>query len=152
KSKEFIRKGEYPGEEDTIRELDAFANVLINYGVKVYRPEILDDLNQIFTRDICFVIDNKIVVANVLEARNEEVDAIKYILDQIAPGDIIEMPDGIRAEGGDVMPWEGNLFIGYSEPEDFKKYQVSRTNREGVEFIKNHFPHYKVYAFELVKS
>lgn len=152
KSKEFIRKGLYPTVADTIREMDAFANVLIKYGVKVYRPENLEDVNQIFVRDICFVIDNKIVVANVLKERNEEIDAIQYVLDQINPDQIIEMPEGIRAEGGDVMPWNGDLFIGYSEPEDFKKYKVSRTNREGVGFLKNQFPHYKVHAFELNKS
>ncbi|NEN23174.1 amidinotransferase [Cryomorpha ignava] len=152
KSKEFIRKGQYPTEEDTVREMDAFANILTKYGVKVYRPEILEDLNQIFTRDICFVIDNMIVVANVLKERDEEVHAIDYVFDQINPNQIIEMPDGIRAEGGDVMPWNGKLFIGYSEPEDFNMYQVSRTNREGVDFLKNQFPHYEVHAFELVKS
>ena len=152
KSREFIRKGQYPTEEDTIREMDAFANVLTKYGVKIYRPENLENVNQIFTRDICFVIDNKIVVANVLEERNEEVDAIDYVFDQINPEQIIEMPDGTRVEGGDVMPWNGKLFIGYSEPEDFRKYQVSRTNREGVEFLKNQFPNYEVHAFELVKS
>ena len=152
KSKEFIRKGLYPTEADTIREMDAFANVLTKYGVKVYRPENLEDVNQIFVRDICFVVDNKIVVANMLEERNEEVDAIQYVLDQINPSRIIEMPDGKRAEGGDVMPWNGDLFIGYSEDEDFKKYKVSRTNREGVEFLRSQFPNYKVHAFELVKS
>jgi len=152
KSREFILKGDYSKEEDTILEMEAFAAVLEKYGVKVYRPQMLEGVNQLFTRDISFVIDDKIVVANVLEDRREEITAIQYILDEIDESQIIEMSDEIRVEGGDVMPWNGKLFVGYSEPEDFKKYKVSRTNRKGVEFLKKNFPHYEVHAFELVKS
>lgn len=152
KSKQFIENGQYPTEADTIVEIEAFAEVLEKHGVKVYRPRVLEDVNQIFSRDISFVIDDKIVVANVLEEREEEVEAIQYIMNDIDPSHILEMPEGIRAEGGDVMPWNGKLFIGYSEPEDFKKYKVSRTNRQGVEFLEKNFPNYEVHAFELVKS
>ena len=152
KSREFILKGDYSKEEDTILEMEAFAKVLEKHGVKVYRPQMLEGVNQIFARDISFVIDDKIVVANVLDDRKEEITAIHYILDEIDEKQIIEMSDEIRVEGGDVMPWNGKLFVGYSEPEDFKKYKVSRTNRKGVEFLKNNFPHYEVHAFELVKS
>lgn len=152
KSREFIIKGDYSITEQTIKEMDAFAEVLEKYDVKVYRPHLLDDVNQIFARDISFVIDDKIVVANVLEDRREEITAIEYVFDKIDQKSIIDIPEEIRVEGGDVMPWNGHLFVGYSEPEDFKKYKVSRTNREGVAFLKENFPNYEVHAFELVKS
>ena len=152
KSREFILKGEYSNEEGTILEIDAFAKVLEKHGVKVYRPHLLEGVNQIFARDISFVIDDKIVLANIVDDRKEEITAIQYIIDEIDESQIIEMADDIRIEGGDVMPWNGKLFVGYSEPEDFKKYKVSRTNRKGVEFLKKNFPHYEVHAFELVKS
>lgn len=152
KSRYFVEKGDYSIPEQTLVEIEAFAKVLEKHGVKVYRPELLKDVNQIFTRDISFVIDDKIVIANVLKDRNKEITAIRYILDQINPQSIIKTPREVRVEGGDVMPWNGHLFIGYSEPEDFKKYKVSRTNREGVEFLKQNFPHYQAHAFELVKS
>lgn len=152
KSKEFIKLGAYPTEEDTLREMDAFEKTLRKYGVEVLRPRILDDVNQIFSRDIAFVVRDKIVVANVLEDRKDEIDAIQYILRMIDPSRIIEMPDNVRAEGGDIMPWNDKLFVGYSEPEDFKKFRVSRTNKAGVEFLKNSFPEFEVHAFELVKS
>lgn len=152
KSKEFIKLGAYPKEEDTIREIEAFEKILRKYGVEVLRPRILDDVNQIFCRDIAFVIQNKIVVANVLEDRADEIDAIQYILRKIDSSQIIEMPDHVRAEGGDIMPWNNKLFIGYSEPEDFKNFRVSRTNKAGVEFLKQTFPEFEVHAFELVKS
>ena len=38
--------------------MDAFCAVLQKYGVTVYRPEIITDCNQIFTRDIGFVIED----------------------------------------------------------------------------------------------
>ncbi len=152
KSKEFIRSGDYPTESDMVSETEAFNRVLEKHKVQVYRPENIPDLNQIFTRDISFVIGDKMVVPNILKARTEEVDAIQFILDQIDPARIVEMSDGARAEGGDVMPNNGKLFIGYSEEEDFVKYKTARTNLQGVEFIKDHFPDWEVFSFELAKS
>ena len=49
------------------------------------------------------------------------------------------MPINARVEGGDVMPWNEYLFVGYSEDQDFEKYQVARTNRAGVSFLKTLF-------------
>ena len=59
KSLEHILKGTYPLEKDMVLEMEAFAQVLKKYEVEVYRPEIIKDCNQIFTRDIGFVIDSK---------------------------------------------------------------------------------------------
>lgn len=152
KSKEFIKLGAYPIEADMVEELEAFEEVLKKHKVDVFRPRILDDVNQIFTRDIAFVIGNKIVVGNILNARKDEIDAIQFILRKIDPERVIEMPENARAEGGDIMPWNEKLFIGYSEQEDFEKYRVSRTNKAGVDFLKEKFPDLEVHAFELVKS
>lgn len=152
KSKEFIRRGEYPVEKDMVAEMDAVSAVFEKYNIKVYRPDILTAVNQIFTRDIAFVIGDTLVVANVLEDRAGEIAAISHLLDEISPDKVVEMPDNVRVEGGDVMPWNGKIFMGYSEPEDFEKYLVARTNRAGVEFLKSRFPEWEVHAFELVKS
>lgn len=152
KSKEFIRLNQYPKEKDMITEMEAFAEVLENHGVQVYRPKLLEDVNQIFSRDIAFVISDKLIVANVLEDRAEEIEAIAYLIDQVPQDQLIEMPEEVRVEGGDVMPWNGHIFMGYSEAADFAKYKVARTNKEGVEFLKASFPTWDVHAFELVKS
>jgi len=152
KSKHFIKIGEYPKEEDMIKELKAFEKVLQKYGVKVYRPELLTNVNQIFSRDIYFVIDDKIVLPNILKNRRAETEAIQYLIDEINPGQLLRMPEGARAEGGDVMPWNGHLFVGYSKPDDFAKFQVSRTNEAGVDYLRTHFPDWQVHAFELNKS
>jgi N-dimethylarginine dimethylaminohydrolase len=62
------------------------------------------------------------------------------------------MPESARIEGGDVLLTDEFILIGYSEDEDFEKYKVARTNKEGVTFIKAQFPDRTVVAFELNKS
>ncbi|HET8855364.1 MAG TPA: amidinotransferase, partial [Salinimicrobium sp.] len=54
KSIEHIKAGTYPKEEDMIAEIKAVAEVLEKYEVSVYRPELIENYNQIFTRDIAF--------------------------------------------------------------------------------------------------
>ena len=71
KSKEHIKAGTYPLEADMIKEMEAFREVFEKYGVKVFRPEVLEDCNQIFTRDIAFVIENKLIKANILPDREQ---------------------------------------------------------------------------------
>jgi N-dimethylarginine dimethylaminohydrolase len=55
KSLEHILAGTYPVEKDMVVEMDA--EVLQKYNVTIFRPELIVDYNQIFTRDIGFVID-----------------------------------------------------------------------------------------------
>lgn len=152
KSKLFIERGEYPIESDMIQEMSGFEKVLKKYNVDVYRPINLKDVNQVFSRDISFVIGDRLIIPNILTDRKRELEAISFLIDQIDPSKILEMPDGSRAEGGDVMPWNEMLFIGYSEKEDFKNFVTARTNRAGVDFIRDNFENREVRAFELVKS
>ena len=152
KSKEHVLAGTYPQEKDCIKEMDALVKVCEKYNVKVYRPENIERLNQIFTRDIAFVIDDKLVIPNIIENRKKETAAIDKILNQIAKEYIIKMPKGARAEGGDVMPWNEYIFVSYSEKEDFEKYTVARTNKAGLEFLETSFPNKIVKGFELNKS
>lgn len=152
KSREHIKAGTFPKQEALIAEMNSFHLILEKYGVKVYRPEEIEGLNQIFSRDIAFVIDHKIVLPNIIEDRVDELKAIQSVLEEIATEQLVKMPQEARAEGGDVMPWNEYLFVGYSEDQDFEKYQVARTNREGVSFLKNAFPNRIIKAFELNKS
>ena len=152
KSKEHIAAGTYPKEADMVKEMEAFANVLEKHGVKVYRPEIIGNYNQIFSRDIGFVIEDKFIKPRILKDRKEEIKGIQYILEQINPDQIVTVPEEVRVEGGDVMPWRDHIFVGYSEKEDFEKYIVARTNRAGLEFLAKEFPNKKVKGFQLNKS
>lgn len=152
KSLEHILAGTYPVESDMINEMEAFKNVLEKYGVKVYRPEIIKDCNQIFTRDIGFVIEDKFIKANILPDRENEYQAIEYIVRQINPENVIIPPDEVHIEGGDVMPWNDHIFIGTYKGSDYKNYITARTNMAGVQFIKELFPNKIVKEFDLVKS
>ncbi len=58
KSIENLKKGTYPLESDMVKELEKFVEVLKKYDVDVFRPKLIKNYNQIFTRDIGFVIDN----------------------------------------------------------------------------------------------
>nr|WP_314603092.1 arginine deiminase family protein [uncultured Capnocytophaga sp.] len=152
KSLEHILKGTYPLEKDMVLEMEAFAQVLKKYEVEVYRPEIIKDCNQIFTRDIGFVIDSKFIKANILPERENEFQAIEYIVEQIPSSQYIVPPTQVHIEGGDVMPWNEYIFIGTYKGEDYTHYKTARTNMAGVNFIKELFPNKIVKEFDLVKS
>ena len=152
KSAEHIKAGTYPIEKDMVAEMDAFAAVLQKYGVQVYRPEIIRDCNQIFTRDIGFVIDDVFIKANILPDRQAEFQAIEYIVIQMNPDKVVTPPEEVHIEGGDVMPWNEHIFIGTYKGDDYKEQVTARTNMAGVAFIQKLFPHKKVKEFDLVKS
>ncbi|MFZ2282966.1 MAG: arginine deiminase family protein [Lutibacter sp.] len=152
KSLEHIIAGTYPIEKDMVLEMEAFNKVFEKYDVKVYRPKLIENYNQIFSRDIAFVIEDKLFKSNILPDREKEIEAIQYVLDQIDPNNIIEASDDIHFEGGDIMLWNNHIFIGTYKGDDYKNYITARTNMKGVNFIKNLFPHKIVKEFDLVKS
>jgi len=152
KSKEHIQAGTYPKESDMIHEIEAVAKVFEKYDVKVYRPEEIEDYNQIFTRDIAFVIEDKFIKANILPDRDQEIDAIKHVIDQIPSENVIKFPEDAHVEGGDVMPWKDYIFVGTYRGEDYPKYITARTNMKAVKHLQELFPNKKVKSFNLRKS
>jgi len=152
KSREHVLAGTYPKEEDMMKEMEAVVKVFEKYDVKVFRPEVIKDCNQIFARDIALVIDDKIIDCNILPDRNREIEAIRYVIDQIDRKDIINLPKEAHIEGGDVIPYNDYIFIGTYTGDDYADYITARTNSLAVEAIKEHFPHKKVKSFELRKS
>ena len=83
KSKQHVLAGTYPKEEDMILEMEAVVNILKKYDVTVFRPEVIKDYNQIFSRDIAFCIEDKLIKSNILPDRAKEFEAIDYIIKQI---------------------------------------------------------------------
>ncbi|MGP1991020.1 dimethylarginine dimethylaminohydrolase family protein [Zobellia laminariae] len=152
KSLENILAGTYPKEEDMVPEMDAFANVLQKYDVQVYRPEVLTDCNQIFSRDIAFVIEDKLIIANILPEREKEVEAILHVLDKIDDANILHPPAEAHVEGGDVMPWGKYIFIGTYTADDYPNYITARTNQAAIDYITEQFPSKKIKSFQLRKS
>jgi len=152
KSREHVIAGTYPTNEACIKELEALVNVFRKYDVEVFRPKNIHGLNQIFSRDIAFAIDNMLIIPNIIKDRKKEINGINEVLSQVTKENKKKMPTNARAEGGDVMPFNEYVFVGYSENEDFEKYTVARTNRAGLDFLIETFPNKKVKGFELNKS
>lgn len=154
KSREHILAGTYPKEADMVAEMEAFNKVFEKYDVKVFRPELVQNENQIFTRDIAFVIDDIIIEAGILPDRDKEFPAIQYIIDQVDPAKFkrIEDKEKIHIEGGDVILWNDYIFIGTYLGADYSQVKTARTNKAGIDYIKELFPHKKVLTFDLVKS
>lgn len=152
KSAEHIKAGTYPVEADMVKEMEAVAHVLEKYGVEVYRPKVLKDYNQIFTRDIAFVVEDKFIKSNILPNREKEIQALNHVISQIAPENIIQLPEEAHVEGGDVMPLGDYLLVGTYRGADYKHFITARTNVQAVEALQTVFPHKKVVSFNLRKS
>jgi N-dimethylarginine dimethylaminohydrolase len=152
KSLEHILAVTYPLESAMVLEMEAFNLVLKKYGVTVFRPKLIENYNQIFVRDIGFVIGDIFIKSNILPDRERELDAIQYIIDQIDPKKVLRPPEKAHIEGGDVMLWNDYIFIGTYKGSDYADYITARTNAEGVQYIKDLFPNKIVKEFDLVKS
>ena len=152
KSKIYVASGDFPTQDDITLEMESVADVFRKYNVEVLRPKNIENLNQIFARDIGFVVGNSFFVPNIIANREEESKAILHILDQIDESDIVRMPSQTRTEGGDVMVHNDYVFVGYSKDEDFNTYTVARTNQAALDFLKENIKAKKVIGFELNKS
>ena len=152
KSRENVLANTYPTEIDMVDELNQLEEVLIKHNVNVYRPEVINDYNQIFSRDIGFVIDDFFIVANILPDRSNEIFAIQKVLDLIPKNKIIELPDECHVEGGDVILNNDYIFIGTYDGIDYSNFKTARTNYKSIKFLKEKFPAKKVISFDLIKS
>lgn len=147
-----VLSGTYPTEADMQREMLAVMAVFQKYEVEVFRPSTIENCNQIFARDIAFVIDDKFIKSNILPDRAEEYHALEALLQKINPDDIIELPEACHVEGGDVILCNDYIFIGIYSGTDYADYITARTNLQAAEAIQKLFPHKKVKTFELRKS
>ena len=132
--------------------MEAVAKVFEKYNIQVFRPDIIEDYNQIFSRDIAFVIEDKLIIANILPDRDKEIDAIEYVWSQVEKNKRITLPEEAHIEGGDVMPWGEYIFVGTFRGEDYSDFITARTNMTAVKCLEELFPNKKVVSFNLRKS
>ena len=151
KSIQHVLAGTYPKEGAMVMEMEALAAILEKYKVAVFRPELIENYNQIFSRDIAFVIEDTLVKANILPDRDQEIEAIHSVISKINPAKIIKLPEDCHVEGGDVMPWNEYIFVGMYSGEDYTEYITARTNLAAVQAIQKLFPEKIVKPFELRK-
>ena len=152
RSRESVELGTYPEVEDCMLQMATLVEKLESLEISVLRPKTLEATNQVFTRDIGFVIDDQFILPNVIEDRAEELHAIDHLVDSIPSSNIIMMPSGCFAEGGDVIVHEPFVFVGVSDDETYEKYTTARTNEAGFEYLQDEFPGFDFKGFELLKS
>ncbi len=143
KIQEHTDKGTLPTEQGLIDNMNTFAKALEAHGVTVYRPKNIPNQDQIFTRDIGFVLGDTFVKANMQkDNRQVELEGIEHLIQQMPK--VISPPDGATVEGGDVLVVHGKyIFVGMGE----------RTNQKGIDFLKEHFgQEFEIHAFPLVVS
>tara|TARA_B100000575_G_scaffold268420_1_gene247340 strand:+ start:71 stop:982 length:912 start_codon:yes stop_codon:yes gene_type:complete len=151
-SKKNVLEKNYPNENDIISNLNDFKNILLNYKVNVIEPFNICSTNQVFTRDIGFVISDYFFISNVIKDRSKEFEGISHILSSFNNENIISLPSNTSIEGGDVIVHDDYIFVGVSSKEDFDSKKVARTNSKSVNFLKSFFPNKKILCFELIKS
>ena len=151
-SKKNILEKNYPNENDIISNLNDFKNILLNHKVNVIEPFNIYSTNQVFTRDIGFVISDYFFISNVIKDRSKEFEGISHIFSSFNNDNIISLPSNTSIEGGDVIVHDDYIFVGVSSEEDFNTKKVARTNLKAVDFLKSFFPNKKILCFELIKS
>ena len=152
KSYESVLHGVYPVEEDIVREMGAFEKILKKYDVDVYRPRPVPNCNQVFSRDVGFVIDDKIIVSNIIPDRQEEIDAYEDIYRQIHYKQIYNLPEEVHVEGGDVILYKNFIFVGQYDFPDYRQVKTARTNRLAIEYLGMIFPERTILPLNLLKS
>ncbi|WP_419034079.1 dimethylarginine dimethylaminohydrolase family protein [Dysgonomonas gadei] len=152
KSYESVQKGTYPKEENIADEMTAFEKVFLKYDVEVLRPLILPNCNQVYARDVAFVIDDKIITSNIIPDRADEQEAYAPIYSQIAFNKIYNLPEKAHVEGGDVVLYDDTVFVGTYMERDYPEYKTARTNAYAIAFLRELYPEKNFVALELEKD
>lgn len=152
KSYRAIMQGVYPIEKDIVAEMQAFENVLKKYEVEVIRPKVIQDYNQVFSRDVAFAIEDQLFISNIIPDRFPEQEAYRSLYDKIDWNKIVNLPPNVQVEGGDVLLWNDYIFVGTCYSEDYRNFKTARTNKAAVDALRDFFPDKRVIDLELVKD
>jgi hypothetical protein len=83
-SKKHILAGTFPIKAALQRSLIDLEHVFLRYGITVLRPDNVVDCNQIFARDLGFVVDDIFVRANIIQHREKELAGLTSLLAGLA--------------------------------------------------------------------
>ena len=147
-----LKRGTYPEKSDLVKELKSYKKSLELNGVDVYELDNVPNCNQIFARDIGFVIEDYFFISNILPLRIKEINGLNSIIKKIDNSKIIKLDSNIHIEGGDIILDNDYIFIGYYNKDDYKRHITARTNLNAVKFLQEKFSNKKIKAFELRKS
>ena len=146
-----IKNNSYPIEDDLLRELDNFYNKLLKHNVDVIRPSNINNCNQIFARDLGFVISNLFFLSNIVPNRHDELKGIDNTLNNLDVG-VIKLPEFMHIEGGDVIVHNDKVFIGTYIEDDYSSLITARTNYSSIDYLKSMITSKEIIPLELNKS
>ena len=146
-----IKNKSYPLEKDLKKEVDSFKKKLTKHNVEVLRPNNIDDCNQIFARDLGFVISNMFFLSNIVPNRQDEIEGIKEILNHLNVG-VIKLPEFMHIEGGDVIVHNDKVFIGTYSEEDYPSLITARTNNKSIDYLKRIINNKEIIPIDIKKS
>ena len=142
-------KGKYPNKFRLQNQLSELKKILIKYGVKVHELDT-EDTNQIFARDLGFVIEDNFFVSSIIPDREKELNGLRSLLGKVK--NVIKLPKSAHIEGGDVVVTEDHVFIGYYDKNDYKSQITARTNKKAIKIMKELIKKKEVFPIELIKS
>lgn len=147
-----LQRGTYPNQSALAHELAQLKACFAKHQVTVLHPAVVADVNQVFARDIAFVIGDKLVRSNIIPDRQRELQGLENLIPQIDPDAYIVPPPEVHIEGGDVVVWNDHLFVGVYTGSDYPRLNTARTNAAAIHFLRETFPDKTVKSFELAKS
>ncbi len=112
-------------------QFDAFVQAMTIHGVTVHWPRLAPESvqDQTCPRDIGFVIGDTFVICTMRpRSRKEEFEGVRHLMDSWV-GRIVQAPDDVFIEGGDVIIDQENIFVGAGQ----------RSNQAGLEFMQQTF-------------
>ena len=144
-----VKRGIYPKQELLGQQLEALAKTLESLSVKVYRPKNLLQVDQIFARDVGFVIQDMLVRSKMIEDRAIEWEGVKDLLQGIKS---VTPPSDVLIEGGDVLIAGNKLYVGYSDEATISSLKTARTNEKSLVWLQKIFPDIQVVGVQLIKD
>lgn len=144
-----IMQDRFPSDDALDQSLDSFRAVLEKEGVQVLRPKNVHGVDQIFARDVGFVIDDLLVASSMIKDRKREWEGVAPLLGNLK---ILQPPAEVRVEGGDVLVLPHALIVGYSDEQEMQQFKTARTNRVALDWLRQQFPNRKVVGCQLIKS
>ncbi len=142
-------RGTFPNKYKLQNQISNLKKILREYNVNIHDLDIVNT-NQIFARDLGFIIEETFFLSSILPDREIEITGLKSILKQLK--NIIRIPKNCHVEGGDVVIDNNHVFIGYYNQPDYKNQITARTNKNGVKFIRKQCPNKNIIPLELIKS
>ena len=146
-----VKNNSYPSEIDLVKNIDSFYNKLLKHNVDIIRPKNIPECNQIFTRDLGFVVSNVFFMSNIVSNRQDELKGIEDVIKDFDVG-VIKLPEFMHIEGGDVILHNDKLFIGTYSDADYSSLITARTNVQSIDYLKKMLPNIEIIPIDIRKS